>query len=415
MFGNGDSNKSLILVFVSGLVLRILFAFYLENKFYWEDEFDYDRLAAQLVESKIYTNEDGSPTAFRAPGYPLFLGLNYLILGRHFFAVRMVQAFIDCLTLILIFLIARRIFNHQVATIAALIYAIYPLFIYTASTFFPATLSIVLLALFIYLLLSASQKRSIGKLMLVGIVAGLSVLTVPTFLAFIFLALAWSYFDLKNADPRRLSSIGIIILFMILTLLPWLMRNYRVYQKPFLIATNSGYNFWMGNNPWATPTTGNSIRIPDYLSQKLLAAKSEVEKEKIFYEDAFQYIKKNRCKFIFLTFKKAVNLWQLYPTPTTGYKMMATLSKMMSVLSYGPILLLAIFGLIISWGGKKKYTLLFMLLFVTFAIGYAFFITKARFRLPLDPYLIILASVTIRHFWENRKIFFCIGFFCWYC
>lgn len=64
----------------------------------------------------------------------------------------------------------------------------------------------------------------------------------------------------------------------------------------------------------------------------------------------------------------------------------------MSVLSYGPILLLAIFGLIFAWKSHRKYVLLFGLLFLSFTIGYAFFITKARFRLPLDPYLIILGS-----------------------
>lgn len=243
--------------------------------------------------------------------------------------------------------------------------------------------------------------------MLIGIVAGLNVLTVPTFLAFISLALVWLYFDFRKVAPRRKLSIGIIVFVMILTMLPWLMRNYRVYQKPFLIASNSGYNFWMGNNPWATSTTGNSIRIPDVLSQKLSATKSEVEKEKIFYEDAFQYIKNNPGRSILLTFKKTVNLWQLYPTPTTGYKMMATLTKLVSVLSYGPLLFLSIFGLIISWRDKKQYSLLFMLLFVSFTIGYAFFITKARFPLPLDPYLIILASYVMTKFWDNRsKIFY---------
>lgn len=403
MLGIADRNRSLILIVVLGLVIRILFALYLENKLYWDDEFDYDRLAAQIIESKIYTNEGGAPTAFRAPGYPLFLALNYAIFGRHFFAVRMVQALVDCLTLILIFIIARQIFNQKVANISALLYVIYPLFIYTASTFFPTTLSILLLALFIYLLVSLRQNRSIGKLMFIGLIAGLSVLTVPTFLAFILLALGWLYFDLKKVDPRRLLSIGIIVFFMILTLLPWLMRNCRVYQKPFLIAANSGYNFWMGNNPWATMTTGNSIRFPDYLAKKLSQAKTEAEQEKIFYEDAFQYVKKNPGKFIFLTFKKAVNLWQLYPTPTTGYKMMATLSKVMSVLSYGPILLLAIFGLMFSWRERREYTFLFILLFVSFTIGYAFFITKARFRLPLDPYLIILASYAMAKVWQKRK------------
>lgn len=395
-----------IILFVA-LLLRIVFILvFLKEKLYWDDEFAYDRLAIQLIEQRAYVNEEGARTAFRAPGYPIFLALNYLLFGRHFWTIRMVQAFVDCLTLILIFLIARQMFNQKVAIIAGMLYAIYPLFIYTSSTFFPTTLSVFFLALFIFLLMQIEQNGTTILLILLGMVAGLSVLTVPTFLPSVLLAMFWLFFHLNQASRPTARPISIIMLLMIVMLLPWIIRNYLVFNQPFLIATNSGYNFWMGNNPWATPTTGNSIAFPDSLARKLSQAKSEVEQEKIFYQDAFQYIKKNSGKFIALTFKKALNLWQFYPTPATGYKMLPTLSKLMSIFSYGPVLLLAIFGLIISWREKKKYVLLFILLFLSFTISYAFFITKARFRLPLDPYLIILAGVTIRHFWENRKIIF---------
>ncbi|MDZ7330980.1 MAG: glycosyltransferase family 39 protein [candidate division KSB1 bacterium] len=399
-----ENRRWLIVIFIFALIIRIFFIlFWLQERLYWDDEFAYDRLATQLIEKHCYQNEEGKPTAFRPPAYPLFLALNYLLWGRHFWAARMFQAFIDCLTLVLVYLIAKRIFNPKTAVLSASIYSFYPLLIYTASTFFPTTLSIFLLALFIYLLVSTRQQRSFWKLMFIGIIAGLSVLTVPTFLAFIFLALGWLYFDLREVDPRRFFPIGIMVIFMTFTMLPWLIRNYCVFNQPFVLSTNSGYNFWMGNNTWATPTTGNSIRYPDYLAKELTQAKSEVEQEKIFYQDALQYIKKNPGKFILLTFKKAVNLWQLYPTPTTGYKMMDRLSKLMSVLSYGPILLFAIFGLIISWRDRKEYTLLFVLLFVSFTISYAFFITKTRFRLPLDPYLIMLASFAIAELGRKKK------------
>ncbi|MDZ7376151.1 MAG: glycosyltransferase family 39 protein, partial [candidate division KSB1 bacterium] len=140
-----ENRRWLIVIFIFALIIRIFFIlFWLQERLYWDDEFAYDRLATQLIEKHCYQNEEGKPTAFRPPAYPLFLALNYLLWGRHFWAARMFQAFIDCLTLVLVYLIAKRIFNPKTAVLSASIYSFYPLLIYTASTFFPTTLSIFL-------------------------------------------------------------------------------------------------------------------------------------------------------------------------------------------------------------------------------------------------------------------------------
>ena len=273
-------------------------------------------------------------------------------------------------------------------------YAIYALLIYSANTFFPTALFILLLSLAIWLLFKLKQKAGTLWSALLGVIFGLGILTVPAILAFIPVALVWLFFVVDKKGGKFICNAGIIIVAMGLVLSPWLIRNKKAFNKFPLIATNGGYNFWMGNNPAAKASTGNGIHIPGDLDQQLSQAKSETEKERFYYQDAFQFIKKNPSRFIQLTVLKALNLWRFYPTPDTGYKILPSLSKILSVMTYTPVFLLAVFGFILAWTQKKE-IILFLLLFISLTATYALFITKVRFRLPLDPYLIVLASYAI--------------------
>ena len=392
MFKNDDKYKTLIVIFILGLLLRILFVFTLEDKIYWDDGFDYDGLATRLIEGKGYVNDDGEITAFRAPGYPYFLAAIYSVFGHQFLAVRIVQCLLDAVSIVVIFFIAQLIFNRRVAVISAAIFIVYPLFVYTASTFFPTTVFILLVSVAMFLILSIEQKGALFKAVLLGVVLGLAALTVPTVLAFVPFAIVWILFRQPRFSFESFLTSSLVFLSLVLTLSPWLLRNYKIYHKPFVIATNGGYNFWMGNNQWATASSGNMIEIPTYLREKLNQAGSDTEKESIYYQHAFEFIKNHPRRFISLTFQKALNLWRLYPTPGTGYKTKALLSKIFGSVSYGPVLVFAILGIFLSWRQKKKYSVLFILLFFSFTMMYALFIAKVRFRLPLDPFLIVLAS-----------------------
>jgi len=232
---SGNKYKSLIFIFVLGLVLRILFAFYLEDKIYWEDGLVYDGLATRLLEGKGYVNSDSSPTSFRAPGYPFFLFSIYSIFGHRFWAVRIIQALLDSVAVILIHRIAQLIFNLKVARFTAFFYAIYPLFIYTASTFFPTTFFIFLLLLLVFIIFSVEQHPTKLKLFLLGIVLGLSALTVPVALAFIPFALIWLLLSFRGVHSRKIVYASITISSFIVTLSPWLIRNYRIYFLTFIV------------------------------------------------------------------------------------------------------------------------------------------------------------------------------------
>ena len=65
--------------------------------------------------------------AWKAPGYPAWVGFWYAILGHHPVAVRLLQAPLGALTIALSWLLARRPFGPRVAVLAAFVVALYPL------------------------------------------------------------------------------------------------------------------------------------------------------------------------------------------------------------------------------------------------------------------------------------------------
>jgi hypothetical protein len=65
-----------------------------------------------------------------------------------------------------------------------------------------------------------------------------------------------------------------------------------------------------------------------------------------------------------------------------------------SLLSTGPILAFALIGTVAMYwrrGLRRELSLLWLVM-LSFAVGYAFFVGKIRYRIPVEPYLIVLSA-----------------------
>src|SRR4030095_14158076 len=74
------------------------------------------------------------------------------------------------------------------------------------------------------------------------------------------------------------------------------------------------------------------------------------------------------------------------------------LTNAVSTLSEGPIFFFALLGTVAMWlrrGFMRELTMLWIMV-LSFAVGYAFFFGKIRYRVPVEPYLIILSAYGVR-------------------
>ena len=126
------------------------------------DDLNYIKSAVVLVRKGILTfHEYNEPTVFITPGYPFFLAIMFKIWGYDFIgfqAVRIIQAILSSITIILTFSTAKDLFNKKVALIASFMVSFYFPNIITPGYFLTENLFSVLLMLLLQLSLKYSKE-----------------------------------------------------------------------------------------------------------------------------------------------------------------------------------------------------------------------------------------------------------------
>jgi Dolichyl-phosphate-mannose-protein mannosyltransferase len=205
----------------------------------------YSQLAINVLEQHVYSHENQPPYAsslIRLPGYPLFLAGVYKVFGHgNNKAVRVVQAVIDTLTCVLIALVAFQWAvdaerKHRAALIAFALAAVCPfaaIYVATLLTEVPTNFLAVAMVLAVTLAFKAvDRKKAILWWAASGLIVGLAVLFRPDsglFAAAAGLTLVFSMILRRRLKEMFLSG-AVFSLAFCLVLVPWTIRNYRVFH-----------------------------------------------------------------------------------------------------------------------------------------------------------------------------------------
>lgn len=282
-------------------ILAVLFRLYILIEFAPDccgsDENVYHSIANNLVykNSFVLTRSDErrlwNDQVFGAkpPAYPFFIAGIYKLVGVNFQVVRMVQIMLSVFTGILIYLIAKKTFSQKVGMTSLLIYSFFWETSFMSLNLFSENLYWFFMSLAIYLLIS-DRLLGVKKVVLVGILLGLTALTRASALSLIIPISVW--FVWKNLKLKSFLLLSIIVVMFLLTMAPWAWRNYRIYGKLVPIYTGGGMNFWMGNYP----DSGGSYNVPNEedptqtptLTQK--GAAQEIEWDNFYYRQALNYV-----------------------------------------------------------------------------------------------------------------------------
>jgi hypothetical protein len=383
---------------LAAFLVRFLYVLTLDPKIFWFDGQEYSRLARGLVEQGRYVDSLGRPSAFWPPGYPLFLAVVYKLLGAGTLGVRIVQSLVGAVTVGLVHVLGCRLVGRRAALIAALAATVYPLYIYSAGAFFPVALQTGLLAGLVLLASVAVERESRARAAAAGVLAGWAALTAASALAAAIVILGWLVWVGGSGGsgarfPRRRGA-GLALAFLlpfVLCVGAWTIRNDRLLGRPVPVSTNGGINFWLGNYPGVKASTGNREDVPGMKETREAiwgAAANEVERDRAFSAKAREYIAADPGRFVVLSLAKAVYLWALFPEPMTQDRPRFALEKAASLLSYGVLLPFALVWLARSLR-RSRSAVLVALLFVVYTAVHAVVISKVRFRLPLDTFVII--------------------------
>jgi len=380
---NNKENKNFVFfILIVAFMVRLVYVFTLkQNVLYFGDSEQWNQIVLNFLSGKGLI-VDETTQASRMPLYSLFLSSVYFIFGKvNLLAVRIIQSLISALTCVIVYFTAISVFrdnkdNKKIGKIAAIISVFYPFFIYYSGAILNETLFIFLISLVILFL---TEK----KFFIAGIILGLSILCkAETFLFFLFVI--GTFFV---TSPKKALKISLIITAMVVMVLsPWIARNYTKFNRFVPFSTTGSVTFWEGNNP-QNFNGGPCHYFPN------MTGMNEIERDTYLKKETMKVIKENPKRFFILSRLKFKRFWNI-KLNTDDVRYASPRNNLISMFTFGPVLFLFIPGLLLSLGYRKNFVFIYGFIFCVMLIN-LIFVSSLRYRLPIEPYLIIFASYSL--------------------
>lgn len=385
-------------ILLLSVLIRLYFAFTHERLFAG-DQRAYDKLAVSLWQRHEFAWEEGRPTAYVTPLYPVFLSGIYALFGYSHLWAKVFQALLGSLTCLIMYFIAREIFGKAVALLTIFLMSVHHFFISYGILLNSENLFIFLVALNVLSLIKFCKRPSYLCALFFGISAALASFTRSAYFLFPFMAIACLYFMLNRLDitKGKLTALALcIIACVILPMSMWTIRNYLVFKAFVPVGTEAGIVLYSSYNPmngkFFDKCTQDEVtwKYPEF---------SKVEGSRFLLKQTLLSIKKDPAKLykyipLRLMYFFSVFDWLAFKEGTGIYNF-----------STAFILPLAFIGIILAFL-KKSFR--FDSLIILLPVIYFVLITIAimgvpRTRLPVEPYLIIFAAFFINHIYSRSR------------
>jgi len=397
------------IVFLFALVIRLIYLQQISSSPFFNfpiiDAFYHDRWAAQIAAGDWW----GKEVFFKAPLYSYFLSLIYLIFWHNYYLVAAAQFIIGAFSCVLIFLIAKEIFNETAGLLAGLLASIYGIFIYFEGQLLAPSLIVFLDLLLILLLLKFKEKPALHKWFIAGMVLGISALARANILIFIPFVLVWLWLTFFKEKGKLVVvaytvffCLGVFSIVALVTL-----RNYAVGDDFVLISSNAGINFYTGNNSQsdgisAIPTGVEWERLQRLPLKEGITKPSEASR--FWLARGFKFISEEPFAWFRLLLKKTYFFWNGFePRNNISFYFFKRYSALLRIplLGFGVVCPLALTGIILSLRCWKK-TILLLLFIFSYMLSVIFFFVCSRYRVPVIPFLIIFAAYLF--YWWFKEI-----------
>jgi hypothetical protein len=390
------SGVLVIIIGVIGVMSLGLLAYALKTgaPLRYADERQYVEIATSLRNGHGY-ELNGSPTAYRPPVWPMLLAF-FLAVGLPASLLSVIPAGAMIAAAVVAAVVGVKVSRDALGALAGVAVLAYPLNIYTAVTLYPqAFATLLVISLWLVLLLITGDRvsqarRTVLLYLLLGLLASLLALSVPT-LAFTGLAaVVWMVFAVPG-DRFRAASYSFAALLG--PIAAWTIRNVISLHAPIYLSTSTGVNLLIGNNPTATGSSGVAVDIS--AQQQTTSTMSEVDGDAYLRTSALDWIAHHPIDSTILYIAKVVNYFSPYNAPVTASEG-GTAKQLVAYLSCAVLVLLVLLRLFLRrrlpFGPTER---LFLGLFLVNAFVMAVFFTRIRFRQPLDSILLIEAAVAI--------------------
>ncbi|MCI0410548.1 MAG: glycosyltransferase family 39 protein, partial [Acidobacteria bacterium] len=332
----------------------------------------------------------GGKEIFRtAPLYPYWVAALLALSGGSLQFVILVQLLVGALHPLILFGLARRIFDTRAGLAAAALTALYGPFIFYQGVLLRDWLPPMVEPLAVLALLEANESGRSRSWAVAGAALGLAILTKETALLFSLLVGLWLLWDHRTDWRSGATSGACLLAGALLCLSPLILRNVAVGAPPYALSNRALASFIEGNAA-DSPAVG---WLPMAGTMKVILERSDGKLLSVIGETLKTY----QGDYGALVFKQLLKLAGLVDAyETTGEAVSYYYGREISpplrlTLGYGFLFPLAVVGFIFSLPTWRRQRLVYLYLGAVLA-GLLFSLVHERYRLTLVPVLILYAG-----------------------
>ncbi len=330
-----------------------------------------------------------TPSAVMEPGYPVLLGLLFMVFGSVTGAVWLLNTAFSLLgALSMRSLLAG--YGNAVAFAGALLWALYPPFVFFTAHAMTETGHAALLAASCAVLFR--YRGSARGAFLAGLCLGAFFLFRAT--GMILLPLSVIYLGIRKWRASLMLVLGFS-----LAVAPWVARNQAVLGSPVLMPTKGSLNLWMRNHPAVLAEEGivvpasipinrpGLLRYPSYAEYP-----GEVERSRALGRSAMEFMAANPRLILWLSIQRAGHFM------SPGGSTLGRRAFWAGLLILAPLLILGVAGLSREFARPETRYLagVFLVYFAMHALTHG----GTRYRLPAD--MVFLAGVSMLLFGRRK-------------
>ena len=233
-----------------------------------DDAHAYYALSKALYEEGGYGGPEFDDSSDWSPGAPLLYAASfYATGGAREGTGRIVELLLGMATIVVVFLLGRRIACAPAGLIAAFGVAVYPPFIHSTGALYSEPPAMLTLPAAVLAFLWASERERMRAWLLPGLLFGLTALTRPEFLVVgvTFVVLAAIRVGRARGWQTGVAGAALLFLAFMVAIVPWTVRNAIVLDRVVPISTGGGKALYVGTY---LPADGDYQRVKALLVER---------------------------------------------------------------------------------------------------------------------------------------------------
>ena len=386
------------------------------------DAFDYDRHGRSIAAGEGFPESgyvpEGGPSALRPPVYPYLLGGVYAVSGDSIAVGRVVGALFGTLAVALLYLIVLRIWGRRVALIATFMAAVFPSLVLLSRDLLSEQVFLALeLGAVLCVLVFRGSGGALRWAVAAGVLCGVATLTRNPGGVLVLPILLGLWTGRPRLGGRALLAPALALGCIVLTLVPWTVRNWADFGRFVPGTTSTGFGLAGTYNPvsenddrhpgaWRTP-----VIVPEYSPLFAAPGVDEGTLDATLRSEAIDFAAAHPAYVAEVSGRNLLRLFELSGDSVVGRESVPVVQRGIgSEVSDAERIGLALAALLAGFGifaavrraVPRGPAFLWLIPVLTVLVA-APIAGLPRYRVPADPFLLILAALGVSWLWERTS------------